>query len=165
MTKLHLLILLLFFGISLSSCAQTSFIKKGYAFVAESSPGTEMVDDNGKPVAQPKIVNYTAYVEFTGPAPVWKYAWYKNQFFVLNPTKIIGKKIEIGIDKTTGNKVIIQPAKGNHLWLLELIPAENSVKTEVKPQAGEVILEGTRQKKSFRYRIPKMIALQTPDAV
>jgi hypothetical protein len=165
MRNLRLLILFCLSGSALSGCAQASFIKKGNAFMSERSPGTEMLDDNGNPVVQQKIVNYTVYVELSGAVPEWKYAWYQSQMFVLNPTKIDGGKLEIGIDKTTGKKITIQPAKGNQLWQLELVPTKSSLNNSIKPKGKEVILEGIRQNKTFRYHIPQMIMLQTTDAV
>lgn len=131
----------------------------------ESSPGTELLDDNGNPTIQPKIVNYIAYVELSGPAPEWKYGWYKNKIFAITATKIEQKKLEVGIDRATGGKITMVPANGNQLWQLELIPQENAPGNTIKPKGEEVILEGTRQNKSFRYRIPKLIVLQSPDAV
>jgi hypothetical protein len=165
MKNLRLLTLLLFLGSALSGCAQTSFIKRGAAFVSETAPGTEMVDDNGNPVAQKRIVNYIVYIEFSGEAPEWKYAWYNNEFFILQAAKINTKTFEVGINKTTGKKIILQQAKGNQLWQLDFIRSDNPMKVPIKKQKNEVILEGIRQNKKFHYRIPKVVALLTPDAV
>ncbi|RYZ27750.1 MAG: hypothetical protein EOO10_11765 [Chitinophagaceae bacterium] len=164
MKNLSLIFLLCFLTVGFSACAQASFIKKGKAFIRESSPGTEMLDDNGNPTVQPKIVSYMAYVELAGAAPEWKYAWYNNQVFAVTATKIEEKKLEVGIDKSTGEKITMLSAKGNQLWQLELIPAKDASKS-IKTKGDELILEGIRQNKSFRYRIPKLIVLQTPDAV
>jgi len=165
MKNLSVGLLLSFLVFGFSACAQPSFIKNGKAFIREGSPGTEMLDDNGNPTVQPKIVNYTAYVELSGPAPEWKYARYKNQVFAITASKVEEKKLEVGIDKATGGKISMMPANGNQLWQLELIPQENAPGNTIQPKGEEVILEGTRQNKSFHYRIPKLIILQTPDAV
>jgi hypothetical protein len=148
-----------------SGCAQSSFIKKASAFVSETSPGTEMLDDNGKPVVQLPIINYFVYVEFSGTTPEWKYAWYKDQMFTVVATKIEQNKLEIGIDKQTGKKVFVQSAKGNELWQLELLPKEKYSKPPSKLKGGELLIEGTKNKKVFHFRIPKVIFLQTPDSV
>ena len=148
-----------------SGCAQSSFIKKGNAFVSETSPGTQMVDDNGNPVAQLRITNYTAYVEFSGAEPEWRYAWYGKKMFTMVATKVEQNKLEIGIDKHSGKKVFVEPAKGNQLWQLELLPTEMYSKPPSNTKAGELLLEGIKSNKMFHFRIPKVVLLQTPDAV
>ena len=124
-----------------------------------------MIDDNGNPVHQPSTMQYNIYVEIAGSVPEWKHAWYKNQLYSIAATKIDVRELEVGIDKQTGKKVKMQPKKGNQLWQLELLPADSIARPPVKLKTSEVLLEGLQNKKSFYFRIPKMILLQTPDAV
>lgn len=107
---LHIFLLTVF---SVSFAQGSCNIKKGYAFYNVSMPGTQMADENGKPIPPKPNITRFIYVEYSGSKmPEIKSVLYNGvslDFYVL---RVKEKKVSVG-DKKLNPGNTITAKKGN----------------------------------------------------
>jgi hypothetical protein len=149
-----------FFLISIVSGAQQNYgIKKVDAFFKEHLPGNIPVDADGNSLYHGPDTIYTIYIETKGNSPDWTTAWKNSRSFSISTTIIKETPFEVGISKLTNKKIILKPAPGNKLWLLELEKNSISSKPPVKTKRGEIILQEKSGKKIVIRRISRLTEL------
>jgi hypothetical protein len=146
--------------ITIVSGAQSNYgIRRTDAFFTEHLPGNIPVDEQGHSLYHgPDTIN-TVYVETKGTPAKWIAAWKNGSSFSVIVTAITEIPYEVGVDKYNNQKVVLQPAKGNKLWLLQFEKKEIPLKPPVKMKAGEIILQGRSGKRTFIQRISSQIEL------
>ena len=152
--------------ISTGSYAQSKYgIRKVDAFFSEHLPGNIPVDINGNSLYHgPDTVN-TIYVETKGASIRWIAAWRDGKSFTVNTLAIKDTPFEVGSNKISNEKIILNPAAGNKLWLLQLVKKESSSKPPVKMRNGEIILQGKSGRNVFIQRISSQTELATIPSV
>lgn len=166
LTSIKSLSFCLLFFVTLSSYAQTKYgIKNIYAYYAQHLPGNIPVDDNGNSLYKGPDTLITVYIETTGQEPHWSNAWRGNKVYSIVTTLIKQPTIEAGIRKSSNQKILVSPAKGNCLWQLEFVPQESRMLPPQKMKPGEIILRGKYKSKTFLQKISRLIELRLPDSV
>jgi hypothetical protein len=151
-------ILLAFF---VSACAQTGTLVKAKAFYKQSFPGTIMRDIDGKEVDRGVDTVYQVYVEVKGNArPVIDSVFIKGRPFTAVVYPLTKPEYAIGNRKSDEQPVVLQAAKGNSLWRLEISPVAEAVRT--KKSFVLVLLKGRKAGKKFTYTITRLVEL-APD--
>ncbi|MBK7374354.1 MAG: hypothetical protein IPJ02_01915 [Chitinophagaceae bacterium] len=127
MKKVILVIVVAGTGI-FSSCAQvTCKFSKAYAYFTVSMPGTQMVDEKGNPVPPVPVIERFIYIETTGPAiPKVVFVRYDTLLMKATVARIEGNTSSPGNNPENYKPVILKAKKGNHLWRIDLQPAEES---------------------------------------
>ena len=148
---------------TLSGAAQnSSIIKRAFAFSRVIMPGNIPVDENGTPMDGPKVLHSIVVEVKSNIAPVWKSAKIKGKTYTIHASPVAIGPLEMGQQKTTMQNVVIRPATGNKLWLLELDPYERLNDTAIKPISSIVILTGTVGGKKLTHAINKEVELYSP---
>ncbi|MER3463681.1 MAG: hypothetical protein C4329_03940 [Chitinophagaceae bacterium] len=137
--------------------AQSSVIKRGYAFYKPINYGAQMRDLDGKPVNR-KDTSYFLYLETkAGAKPEIHSVLFEGKLFTAGVFPVQGSKVEVG-KLMNDQKVWITKQSGNSMWLVELHPAEGVVKH--KGSSKNITVVGTINKKTFQFKLTKAIALQ-----
>jgi len=144
----------------LTSCAQTKYsIKKIYAFSVEHLPGNIPVDPNGKSLYRGPDTLNTVFIELQGEAVHWNTAWKNGKVYNIDSSPVTGDVHEIGQEKVSGKKVIIQPAKGNRLFRLELVPTDRKIKSPMSVLPGQILIKGKAGNKVILRKITDQVEL------
>lgn len=138
-------------------------VKKTYAYTSIRMPGTIPVDENGKPLYKGPDTSTLVFVETVRDGIIWEHAWYGNRSFNVNSVRVDNVPVELGINKTTGEKIMLMPMNDGQLWQLLLEPSAYLVTPEELKQ-GEVLLEGKYKDKKFTKKISGITELSGPDA-
>lgn len=144
-----------------SACAQTGSLVKAQAFYKLSFPGTVMRDIDGKEVDRGVDTVYQVYVEVMGNArPVIDSVFIRGRPFTAVVYPLTKPEYIIGNRKSDERRVVLQPAKGNSLWRLEISPIAAPART--KKSLILVLLKGRKAGKNFSYTITRLVEL-SPD--
>jgi hypothetical protein len=145
-----------------SSCSQTSYgIKKINAFYIEKLPGNIPVDENGNSLFKGPDTLITIYVEISGKGPEWKTAWWSGKNYSITSSLISQTPYEAGTNARDDKKIILNPAKGNKLWRLDLQVCEKKISQPQKIKPGQVLLSGKYLNKTIFRKIDSIIQLTT----
>ena len=154
-------ILILLVNLFLTACAQTGALVKAQAFYKLSFPGTVLRDIEGKEVDRGVDTVYQVYLEVKGNArPVIDSVFIKSRPFTAVVYPLTKPEYAIGNRKSDERRVVLQPAKGNSLWRLEISPVPAAART--KKSFIPVLLKGRKAGKNFTYTITRLIEL-SPD--
>ena len=158
-------IFVLLSSISLSSCGQTKHgIRKIYAFRSEHLPGMARVDNEGRVINPRPDIVYTIYIEATSGDLTWSRAWKDGQSYNVVPIQLEGEQ-EVGVAKSTNEKILLRPAKGNKLWQLQLQRSDEPAAAPVEAKNGEIILQGKKGKKTFIQKVSPVVELEAIPSV
>ena len=150
----------------LVSGAQSSYgVRKVNAFFSEHLPGIIPVDNDGNSSYHGPDTIHTIYIETNGAFIKWTGAWKDGKSFSVNTVAITDIPFEAGINKIDNKKVLLKPAAGNKLWLLELQQKEHSSKPPVKIRPGEIILQGKTGRQTIIQRISSQTELASIPSV
>jgi hypothetical protein len=160
------IIFISFLLISIISCAQSKYgIRKVDAFFSEHLPGNIPVDSDGNSLYPgPDTIN-TIYLETKGVSIKWIAAWKNGKSFSVVTTAIEETPFEAGVNKLSDKKIILKPAAGNKLWLLQLVKDETPSKSPVKAKPGEIILKGKSGKNTIIQKINSQTELASLPSV
>ena len=160
----HFIIAISFFAIALSaSCQSKSGIKKAYAFIEISNPGTIMMDDNGNPVKPNMIIHRFIYIENKGNTkPDIESVQYKNEILTVLVLPVNSSPEEAGKKKMNGEKILLNPAKGNTLWKLELQPLDPKKKINSASSVNKIIINEIKDRKHLKFIMDRDTELQGP---
>jgi hypothetical protein len=153
---------LLLLATAISSCAAQYKLVKAHAFFTSSMPGMAMQDDNGNIIDPAPIIDRFIYIEcrFTGKPKVDS-VFYNGILFT---PSVAGKEetiTKIGTRTANGKPVYFAPAKGNHLWRIDLQQMDGNI---VKQEAvKKIIIKGQLAKIKFSYTLTAETELTTPD--
>ena len=157
--------------ISLLLCSPISFgqwftiIKRTDAFFVLHQPGMIPVDAEGNALSSgPDTIN-TVYVETSNNNIKWIGAWKNGKSFSILATEIKDSTFEVGTGKDSDQKIILKPARGNHLWQLQLIPERTGSKAPVKAKRGELILKSKYKRNTIIQQIKSQIELASLPSV
>ena len=140
----------------LGAQAQTSSIRKAYAFYKPINYGQQMVDLQGNPVER-KDTAWFVYLETKGsPEPVIKSTWLKGRYFTASVYPVQGSKETVGM-LANGRKKIITAQRGYKLWRVELQSAPTGIRLK---GAAQNLLIGTFNKKAFQYKLATPVLLE-----
>ncbi len=153
------LLMLVLFGIV--ACAQEKYgIKNVQLFSRVQMPGNIPVNEKGEPLRGPDTI-YSIIVETTGKPVQWKAAYTKNKVYSITATLVSNLPYDAGIDDANGKKILLTPAKGNQLWLLDLSPMETD--TAARPTVispGIMLLQGKKGNTPFSRTIQQKTDIQ-----
>ena len=159
-------IFILLFCTSTTSFAQSKYgIRKINSFFIEHVPGNIRADSVGNPIFQGPDTIHTVYVETGSNTIKWIAAWKDGKSFSVITTAINERPFVVGVNSRTNEKIILKPAKGNKLWLLQFDKKATSSKPPVKPKRGEIILQGRSAGKLFIQRVGRSTELETIPSV
>ncbi len=149
-----------FFISLLSSCAQSRYIKKVYAFSIQINPGAPPKYKNGVEVNRSQIKKFI-YLECTGSSkPTINEVEYKGNLYKDPEIFFAGnEQIKAGINQSTGKVVLLSPAKGNRLWRIEITIAE-SEKNKTVSAKNNIVINGEKDGHPFTVKIDKEIELK-----
>jgi hypothetical protein len=148
-------------GFFVSACAQMGTLVKAQAFYKLSFPGTVMRDIDGKEVDRGVDTVYQVYVEIKGNTrPVIDSVFIKGRPFTAVVYPLTKPEYAIGNRKSDERRVVLQPAKGNSLWRLEISPVPGAART--KKSFVLVLLKGRKAGKNLTYTITRLVEL-SPD--
>ena len=140
--------------IALLSCAQSKhLVKNAYATYSVHLPGNIAVDKNGNSISSGDTL-IVIYVAATGQIR-WTRAWKDGKDYSVIETLITESQYEAGINKMTGEKMILYSTKGSLLWRLQLVPEVKFFSTPLKTLPGEIILQGIYHGKKITQKIFK----------
>ena len=140
--------------IALLSCAQSKhLVKNAYATYSVHLPGNIAVDKNGNSISSRDTL-IVIYVAATGQIR-WTRAWKDGKDYSVIQTLITESQYEAGINKMTGEKMILYSTKGSLLWRLQLVPEVKVFSIPLKTLPGEIILQGIYHGKKITQKIFK----------
>jgi hypothetical protein len=134
-----------------------------YAFCSEQVHGNIPVDKDGNELSNGPDTLYRVYAETKkSNIPVhWKFAWVNGNTYALITKLIEQPVLEIGINKTNNEKIIIKPSVEFFLWSIQLLPAEK-IPAPQKIKPGEILLQGTYANKKIVQKTGTLVMLQLP---
>ena len=144
--------------ITLSSCAQSKqTIKNSYAYLLVTHAGMIAVDDNGNPRSNGVDSSHIIYIETPATStPLWDVAWLNNKAYSINALPLNQKTVQVGFSQSD-EPIIIKPAAGNKLWLIELRETIKNKKiadsANKQKSPGSITLEGKIKNKKFTHII------------
>lgn len=148
------------------SCSQSNIgIKKLYAYRTVRTAGTIPVDENGVPVKSPYDTSYVVYAETGMEEILWQQAWMNGREYSIVVMDPDSPNVEIGIDRTTHEKVFIKPGKGTRIWKLELVPSGKKTVVPREVKENEILLHGEHRQKKFYIKTGGARELRLPDGV
>jgi hypothetical protein len=135
-----------------------------YAFCSVQTPGNIPVDKDGNPMDSGPDTLYRVYLEANkSNDPIqWKFAWIHDKTYRLVSRMAETTVLEIGLNKTSHERIIIKASSGNVLWNLQLLSAEKAITQPLKAQSGEMILQGLYKHKKIIRKINTVVMLQLP---
>ena len=140
--------------IALLSCAQSKhLVKNAYATYSVHLPGNIAADKNGNSISSRDTL-IVIYVAATGQIR-WTRAWKDGKDYSVIETLITESQYEAGINKMTGEKMILYSTKGSLLWRLQLVPEVKIFSIPLKTLPGEIILRGIYHGKKITQKIFK----------
>jgi hypothetical protein len=125
------------------------------AFMEIKYPGNIPVDDNGRPLKAGPDTSYTILAEAGKEKSTWGYAYHNGNVYTVIASRVARLPYQVKA-KETGRKKTFSPAKGNSLWLLELVPYDGYKKTPVMKE-GSFLIQLKYGKNSFRLVTEKII--------
>lgn len=144
-----------FLSIGLFACAQSKMAVKNYhAIFMVHIPGNIAVDKNGNEISARDTVTIV-YVETSSDAIQWTNAWKNGKTFSIETTPVAGASADAGLNKNTNEEIILKPSKGNKLYKLRLIPAEQKLQKPVNVLPGEILLQANYEGKKITQIITK----------
>jgi hypothetical protein len=149
----------LFYISFVTSAQSTNGIRRADAFFVERMPGNIRADESGKEVVLKPDTIHSIYLESGGSLIKWTSAWKDGQRYSITSLAMNDTPVEIGISKSTNEKIILKPGGRNKLWLLQLTKTTAS-KLPVKAKKGEIILQGRAGKKTIIHRISRETELE-----
>ena len=153
------LLVLILLGVA--ACAQEKYgIKNVQLFSRVHMPGNIPVNEKGEPLMGPDTA-YSIVVETTGKPVQWKTAYTKNRVYTIVPSLVSKWPYDAGTNDATGQRILLSPAKGNQLWLLELTPAEaGSTRRPTIASPDMMLLQGKTGNKTFTHTIQQPINIR-----
>lgn len=135
-----------FFSFLLNSCAgKKAVIKQMYAYSSMHTPGIAMKDENGNEMPAKIDTVVAIYVEAASTDIIWDSAWSSTQQFSISPYTFTEQSLEIGMLKTSLEKVVISKTDtANRIIRLTLEPA--TAKNYLAPadlQSNGLLFRGT----------------------
>ena len=162
-TKSSLAALLVLFSFLQSCHAQSKNIKNATAFAKAVAYGKEMRDLDGNTVARHDTA-YFLYVEVKGHhQPQITSIEYNGRLFSGAVHPVTEKRIEAGINKSTGKKVFITTNSANSLWRIELNPPSSINKKT--SNSKKMIVKGRANNQPFTLTIKTVVLLEGDIAV
>ncbi|MEO6869558.1 MAG: hypothetical protein ABI784_02215 [Ginsengibacter sp.] len=141
----------------LISCAQVHNIaQKTLATYTVQMPGNVAVDASGNELTQGKIIA-VIYIETTSKDLDIQNALAGKSKYALTQQLVNKSPYIAGINFKNNEKVIVDVAKKNFLWKIELAPFP--VKKDNINQLDTILLKGTYQGKSFEEKITNWVEL------
>ena len=157
----YILIVLLCFNCFVSYAQAKYDVRNIYGFYRERLPGNIPVDGNGNHSYKVPDILITIYIETSGKGPDWVMAWRNGKNYTISLTQVSKTPLEVGINKKTGNKIVLSPPTGNKLWQLDLMQNDKRIYPPQKTKQGEVLLSGKYQGKTIFRKIGSLIQLTT----
>jgi hypothetical protein len=154
------------FSVGFVACAQTKYgIKHIYAFSTEQFPGNIAVDEKGNPLHSGADTLNTIYME-TGGLPVqWNTAWKNGKTYSVAMRQITSLPFDAGRIRGGNDSVILTVEKGNQLWRIDLLPAEQDISIPQKIKPGEILLRGKYGSRAVFRKMSMKAQLQSIPAV
>ena len=160
----HPLFLSIFLFIGLSACTQKYGIYKANAYLRESSRGTQMVNEANQPVGSTRVTENLLYIETRlNKTPQFTYAWIEGKPYAIQLQKVEAGTT-IGTLKDSDKQAVLAAKEGRQLWQAMLtenreVRLDSVISGAVR--ANPVVLTGTWKGKTFVYKIPNRIALES----
>ena len=159
MIGIKYLLLLSFLCVSIFTNAQSKhIIKNVYATYTIHIPGNIPVGRNGKALARFDTVNII-YIETPSKEIRWNMAWQNDKTFSIITTMIDSSSLNVGVNKSTNENMVIRTKNGNKLWQLQLVPGEKKLPVHSPSLRGEILLEGIYHNKKITQKIYKQTEL------
>lgn len=156
--------LLFLLTISIMACGQINkTIIKANAYYTIPTPGTIMVDGQGKQMPPPRNKVYTVYLEIKGQAPQWTRAWVDGKSFTLTEVPVSTGLLEVGKRYADEKKIVLKASKQNTLLQIELSPDEKPQPAPQKVGGNELFISGKLNGKPFYYKISGITELASPE--
>lgn len=161
MMKKSLISTLFTSAIIFNCMAQPSLIKKGYAFFTVSLPGNIIVI-KGKTIPTAHNVERFIYVETKGSeTPDVDSVIYRGIPVKVSIQAAGDQPFTPGIKKSNGQKIILTPQKGNHLWKITLQEITGSL--SVPKHSRPIVIREHIDSRTRNFIINKEDELSTPD--
>lgn len=147
----HLLFTTAFYSLFMISCAQQKNTVRAQAFYRESIPGREMRGIDREPMAQFRDTLHLVYLELkdTGTPRVDTVLYFgKKASAALYP--LLPAERLVGIRKSDGSRVELQPSKGKSWWRVELDTNDTRGRSGRK---GRIRVVGREGEKPFRVEL------------
>jgi hypothetical protein len=135
-------------------------IQHCWFFSKQEFAGIIQVDENGKPKTKGSWMSYFIYIETQGnKIPTWEQFVYDGKKYEINILPVNDSVVNVGKVQDSENDIIINPAKGNKLWKLQIPNLQ--IKTATKNFL--LVLTGKLQKQKVQLSIQQKINQLEPD--
>lgn len=144
----------LFFIFCQYSCAgKKAVVKNVYGFYTEQLPGIVMAGENGNELPAKVDTVFVIYLETSSKNISWDSAWSQNQLFSIAPKYLESGRLEAGILRSTGEKLIITTDPGHFLVQLNLNKNKDGLyKAPEFIRPNELLFRGIYKKKIIIWR-------------
>lgn len=153
-------LLLLFFFLFIAAFTQVRPVVKGYVFSQLINEGVNRVDENGNSTSAGLKTKIYIYLEVRGSGkPMVSQVRYNSKVFN-DPTvySITGVPAYVGSTAAGGKKIVLSPARGNHLWRIEFTITENQEKPLVATHPT-ILVKGSIDRRAFTIVLKNEVAL------
>ncbi len=151
------------FALLYSCASKKAVIKQVYAYSSIQLPGIAMKDENGNELPAKIDTSVVIYVEAASTDIVWDSAWSSSRQFSISPYTFTEKTLEIGVLKTSLEKVAISKTDtANRIIRLSLEPA--ATKNYLAPadlQPNGFLFRGTYKGKRIVWKAGPVKELET----
>lgn len=136
--------------IIITACAQVRPIVKGYVYSQLINEGVNQVDENGNSVSSGLNRKIYIYLEGSGSGkPSISQVRYNGKIYNAPPVYFNADiPVAVGTVAASGKKIMLSPARRNHLWRTELTIAENENKPAGIPHST-ILVNGIKDGKAF----------------
>lgn len=142
-----------------------NLVKHSYNYQVVRMPGTIAVDGGGRPLSKGPDTLNLVFVEIPDKTVNWDYAWKGAKGFDVKAVPVTESKMDLGVNKQTGERVILQSSLGNKLYQLVLSPSDQQLSWPLKMSEGEIWIQGKYKNKTFKKNLGQQIELAQPDAM
>lgn len=134
-------------------------IRQAEAFIVTPQIGMMQVDEKGNPVTPAPRPFVMVFVQSRSASIKWDSAWLGNQPLPVTQQPIT-QTVEMGVDASTGESILIKQQEGWFLFKLEIQPA--SLKSEKRENS--IRIRGYYKNKPIYTDITTVRQLTDPDA-
>jgi hypothetical protein len=106
----------------LSCSSARQVIESAEAFTISTQPGVIAVDEKGNELTPASNTVLVMYIQTKSPEMKWDTIWMNEKPYPVTSQSEIVKPFEAGFDNISGEKMIMQPQPGFHLFQLQAEP-------------------------------------------
>lgn len=127
-------------------------IKKAYAFYTVSTPGMQMTDENGNPIAPKAEIARFIYLEYCGKdRPELDTVLYNDVAVNATLSPVSGKSVIPGDNPENNAPFKITAKNANRLWRIDLHPAAG--KEMPVPVCNNIVIKSRAKNKTCSFKL------------